>query len=64
VLGESLPCEYRDVGIELALKVQPVDNPLTSTWEEEAMWVESLAISAPMEEGVAGQKPDSAPKSS
>jgi hypothetical protein len=64
MLGESLPCEYVAVGTELALEVQPMDNPLTSTWEEEAMWVEPLAISAPMEEDVAGQQPDSAPKSS
>ena len=64
VLGEFPPCEYVAVGTELALEVQPVDNPLTSTWEEEAVWVEPLAILAPMEEDVAGQQPDSAPKSS
>ena len=57
VLGESLPCEYVEVGTEspLALEFQPMDNPITSTWEEEAMWVEPLAIFAPMEEGVVGQ---------
>ena len=64
VLGESFPCKYGAVGTELALEVQPVDNPLTFTWEDEAMWVEPLAILAPMEEDVAGLQPDSDPKSS
>jgi hypothetical protein len=66
VLGEPFPCEYAEVGIEspLALELQPVDNPTTFMWEKKAMWVEPLAISAPMEEGVTGQHPVSAPESS
>jgi hypothetical protein len=66
VLREPIPCEYAEGGTEshLALELQSVDNPITSTWEEEAMWVEPLAISAPMEESVTGQHPVSAPESS
>jgi hypothetical protein len=66
VLGEPIPCENAEVGTEspLALELQSVDNPTTSMWEEEAMWVEPLAISAPVEESVTRQLPVSAPESS
>jgi hypothetical protein len=66
VLGEPIPCDNAEVGTEspLALELHSVDNPTTSMWEEEAMWVEPLAISAPVEESDTGQLPVSAPKSS
>jgi hypothetical protein len=65
-LGEPIQCEYAEVGTEspLDLELQSVDNPTTSMWEEEATWVEPLAISAPMEESDTGQHPASVPESS
>jgi hypothetical protein len=69
VLGESSFVEYVSDGTEssspLALEFQQGDKlQSTSTWEDDAIWVEPLAISVPMEEGYAEQHLESTTESS